>query len=129
LFPFLGDDFGLAVAARELHQGCSQFGLEGRHVEFEVGRLRQPARVRTAQHLLVECQAKAARLEAVENLDAGGNGLWCGAFGQGGHFQHDFVGVNELKVPACQALVRAVDEDGELAHQRLGATIRQRIEQ
>ena len=48
---------------------------------------------------------------------------------QRGHFQHDFVGVNQLQVAAGQAVVRAVDENQLAPDQGLGVGVGQGVEQ
>jgi len=109
--------------------GSAGVRLEGLHVQLDERGQRHPAAVGAPQHVLVEGQPKAARAHRLQRGDVLLDLLGRGLGAERGYFQHHFFRVDQLQVSAGQAVMRAIDEDGFLAHQRLGARIRQRVEQ
>ena len=124
-----GHDLGRGVAAYGAHQLFGDFGVEGRHVQLDEGRQRQPGGVELAQHRLVEGDTEAPFAQLVQHMGLGLDQLGLVA-GQGGHFKHHFVRVHQLQVAAAQAVVGAVDEQqAGVAGQGVAAGQRQGVEQ
>ena len=119
-FHLLGHQFGFGIGACKFHQRRCHLGLESLHVELDERGQRQPLGIAPAQNVLVERQTETSFGQRFKKRDRVFDVFGAGAFGQCGHFQHHFIGVDQLQVTRRKALMRAVDEDDLRADQGFG---------